>query len=503
MRARPEAGALALKYERRLWGLVLAANYFGIAILLLYALVAIPIYPEPTRGAGRVVLELLVPGLPLIGLFSVIGMLHARTKIRPAMRWIVEQREPTHEERSQVSSLPRSLATVGVMYWLIGGTVLFPYLVVVIRYRIPVSGMVRSVVAFALLSLVPWSLTYLLIERALRPIYTSAFAGHASFPRSMGIPSRLLLAWLVTSGLPILGVFMIFVAQDATHRARAIPAVFMICAAGAVAGVIVAVFSGRAIIDPLAEVRSAMRAIEGGDLDVHIPINESAELGELQAGVNRMVVGLRERERMREIFSRHVGADVAQRAMESDFSLGGETVDATAMFVDVIGSSALAEEREPGEVVGVLNAFFDAVVRCVGAEGGYVSKFEGDGALCIFGAPIAYPDHAERALRAARALRTELRSLAENIEAAMGISSGYVVAGNVGAADRYEYTIIGDPVNEASRLTEEAKNRHTRVLASERTLERAGLEVANWGQSGVIHLRGRARPTVAFEPGLI
>jgi class 3 adenylate cyclase len=78
-----------------------------------------------------------------------------------------------------------------------------------------------------------------------------------------------------------------------------------------------------------------------------------------------------------------------------------------------------------------------------------------------------------------------------------------VVAGNVGAADRYEYTLIGDSVNEASRLTDEAKNRHTRVLASETTIARCGDEAANWGQSGAIYLRGRARPTIAFEPGLV
>ena len=151
----------------------------------------------------------------------------------------------------------------------------------------------------------------------------------------------------------------------------------------------------------------------------------------------------------------------------------------------------------------MLNSFFAGVVRCVGAEGGYVSKFEGDGALCVFGAPIPQDDHAERALRAARALRLELRSLSESIDAAIGISSGHVVAGNIGAANRYEYTIIGDAVNEASRLCDEAKNRHTRVLAGERTLDRCGSEAANWGHSGNIHLRGRARPTVAFEPGLI
>jgi adenylate cyclase len=118
-------------------------------------------------------------------------------------------------------------------------------------------------------------------------------------------------------------------------------------------------------------------------------------------GFNRMAHGLRERERLRTLFGHHVGPDVARRAMEAEVALGGEVVEATAMFVDMIASSTLAEQRPPDEVVEILNAYFDAVVRCVGAEGGYVSKFEGDGAMCIFGAPIAHPDHAARALRAA------------------------------------------------------------------------------------------------------
>ena len=189
------------------------------------------------------------------------------------------------------------------------------------------------------------------------------------------------------------------------------------------------------------------------------------------------------------------------RAIASEAAIGGETVEATAMFVDMIASSALAEQRAPDEVLAILNRYFDAVVSCVEAEGGYVNKFEGDGAMCFFGAPIPHADHAERALRAARALHAELRS--ESIDAAIGVSSGKVVAGNVGAANRYEYTIIGDAVNEASRLTDEAKYRHTRVLASESTVGRSGAEIRNWGQSGIIPLRGRARPTIAFEPGLI
>jgi adenylate cyclase len=166
--------------------------------------------------------------------------------------------------------------------------------------------------------------------------------------------------------------------------------------------------------------------------------------------------------------------------------------------VDVIASSNLAATKEPEEVVGLLNDFFEAVVRCTGDEGGLVNKFEGDGALCIFGAPADQVDHDVRALRAAMALRAAIREMPAGFDAAIGISSGMVVAGNVGAADRYEYTVIGDPVNEASRLCDAAKSTPGKVLASERTASGA----SGWREAGLFALRGRTEPTIAFEPGL-
>jgi adenylate cyclase len=98
----------------------------------------------------------------------------------------------------------------------------------------------------------------------------------------------------------------------------------------------------------------------------------------------------------------------------------------------------------------------------VAAEGGWVNKFEGDGALCIFGAPVTLDDCALRALRAARVLRQELLVLAASnpeLDAAIGVSAGTVVAGNVGDEQRYEYTVIGTPVNEAARLIYEPLGR--------------------------------------------
>jgi class 3 adenylate cyclase len=233
-----------------------------------------------------------------------------------------------------------------------------------------------------------------------------------------------------------------------------------------------------------------------------VDVNDAGEVGRLQAGFNRMVTGLRERDRLRQLFDRHVGPDVAERAVASS-GLGGAQVDATVLFADMIGSTTIAAERPPEAVVAMLNAFFGAVVRIVGAEGGLVNQFQGDGAVCLFGAPLHVDDHAARALRAATALRSEIVALGDvypGFDAAIGVSSGVVVGGDVGTEDRYEYTVIGDAANEASRLTDEAKLRTARLLVSEGTIRAAGVDGHEWVTSGELRLRGRPLPTTVYEP---
>jgi adenylate cyclase len=461
-----------------------------------------PIYFAPAPLLHTMLLA-FAAGFPYMAISAVSGLyLVVRRQFRPAAQWLVEGREPTQDERQLVATQPRRQSTRMLVYWVLFPIWAIPYARLIGTRFSPVVAL-KFVNGLLFLGFVAWTLSYLLIERSIRPVLSLALAGApSSEPRTMGVFRRLLVAWIAAAGLPFWNLIVVLYGLTAAERSETIPYVYVVCITAGAAGIIATIVASRAITDPLEKVRAGMRAVEGGDFDLEVPVDEASEIGVLQMGFNRMAHGLRDRERMRELFGHHVGADVARRAIEGEFALGGELVEATAMFVDMIASSTLAEQRPPDEVVGVLNQYFDAVVRSVGAEGGYVSKFEGDGVLCVFGAPIEQPDHAERALRAARALRAELRSLSEGIDAAIGISSGQVVAGNVGAANRYEYTVIGDPVNEASRLTDEAKYRHTRVLASERTLQRCGAEAANWGHSGTIPLRGRARPTVAFEPGL-
>ena len=238
-----------------------------------------------------------------------------------------------------------------------------------------------------------------------------------------------------------------------------------------------------------------------GDLDVAVPVDDGSEVGRLQAGFNGMVAGLREREQLRDLYGRQVGADVAREALERGIELGGETREVSALFVDVVGSTQLAHRESPERVVALLNEFFHVVVAEVHGWGGMVNKFEGDAALCVFGAPVPQEDHAARALSCARALRTRIDELDGGLDAAIGVACGTVVAGNVGAETRFEYTVIGDPVNEAARLTELAKQHDERLLASGDAVDCAGgEEAACWALDGEVTLRGRECPTRVAAP---
>jgi adenylate cyclase len=245
-----------------------------------------------------------------------------------------------------------------------------------------------------------------------------------------------------------------------------------------------------------------------GDTSVRVAVDDASEIGRLQAGFNQMVAGLRERELLQDLYRRQVGADVATEALRHGTSLGGQERQVSVLFVDVIGSTAIAHRESPERVVELLNEFFAVVVEVVHSHGGIVNKFEGDAALCVFGAPAEVDDHAARALAAARALRTRLDGFASGVDAAIGVACGSAVAGYVGAVDRFEYTVIGDPVNEASRLTELAKQHSCRLLSSAVTVETAGgAESAFWEEDGEVVLRGRTEPTrlavlAGTEPGV-
>jgi adenylate cyclase len=437
--------------------------------------------------------------LVYIGVAGAIGAVQCFRRFDRRASWLTDGLESTPERRAAVLRLPYDQAVFNLIPWGVAA-VLFSALSAAFGES-SAEEAVRLGSVIALGGLVSVVMSFLLVERAMRPLFALALGGEVpKRTATLGVAWRLKLTWLLGSGIPLLGITLLNIKVDGADVRAAVVA---LAAAGLVAGLVATEVAARAVADPLGEVRAALAKVEEGHLDVRVTVDDSGDVGRLQAGVNRMVEGLRERHRLADLFGRHVGTEVARRALVEGAGLESEQREASALFVDIVGSTAMAEVLPPEDVVQTLNVFFDAVVAAVAAEGGWVNKFEGDGALCVFGAPAAQPDHAARALRAARILRQRIDDLAAShpgLDAAIGVSAGTVVAGNVGTEQRYEYTIIGRPVNEAARLSELAKSRPGRALASAGAIERAGAEGARWSGLGAVALRGQQAPTAIYEP---
>jgi len=349
------------------------------------------------------------------------------------------------------------------------------------------------------------ALVYMLVERLLRPVTARALAQvPPERPVGPGVRARLITAWGLASGVPLLGVALVAVGalgNDFKDPGSLAIAVLILTSAGLVAGAVATVLTARSLADPLTAVRRALAHVRAGDLEAQVAVDDGGEVGLLQAGFNEMAAGLRERERLRDLFGRHVGEDVARRALDAGVVLGGEVREVAALFVDLEGSTAYGSRHSPQEVVSLLNRFFAVVVEVVEAHGGWINKFEGDAALCVFGAPADQPETAARALAAGRELGMRLGRELPELGAGIGVSAGPAVAGNVGAERRLEYTVVGDPVNEAARLSELAKKLPGGVLASEAALSRASAdEVGQWHLGEETVLRGRTAATRLAAP---
>jgi len=428
--------------------------------------------------------------------------------LAPVFRWqrrdaSLADDDPADTERARLRALqmPGYRSLISITNWLLGAVVFIAASWPVARHAAPVMAVATLLGATATAII-----GYLQAERVLRPVAVAAL--RAGVPENFsrpGVVFRLVLAWVLSTGVPLLLIVLSVAATkfsllQASADSMLIPILLMAIAA-LVIGLAGNILSAMAIADPLRQLRWALSEVQRGNYNAHMQIYDASELGLLQAGFNDMVRELSERQRMRDLFGRYVGEDVARRALERGTELGGQERDVAVLFVDLVGSTQLAATHPPGEVVGLLNEFFRVVVDTVQEHGGFVNKFLGDAALCIFGAPLEHPDAAGAALAASRQLHDELVAVLGQTEFGIGVSSGRAIAGHIGAQARFEYTVIGDPVNEAARLTELAKLEVGHVLASAIAVSGAlDAEALCWNVGEIVELRGRTAPTQLARP---
>jgi adenylate cyclase len=187
--------------------------------------------------------------------------------------------------------------------------------------------------------------------------------------------------------------------------------------------------------------------------------------------------------------------------------LGGEKRELTVLFSDIRGFTALSETMAPEELVKLLNGYFTRMTERVFAHQGSLDKYIGDAIMAVFGAPVSAEQHASLACRAALDMVAELQALREEwqragvppLDIGIGINTGPMIVGNMGSASRFNYTVLGDAVNLASRIESLNKDYGTNVLVSEYTYERVKHEFPNAREIDQVRVRGRAQPVRLYE----
>ncbi|MDL9937514.1 adenylate/guanylate cyclase domain-containing protein [Gordonia sp. ABSL1-1] len=478
---------------------MLRANLIG--ALFTFAFLRFGMPPQDSFRLGEITtINQVIFAVYLIIAMLVGGFLSIQLSL-PVLIWHRRRSRLDNEgARRRALALPMLLSVVNAGLWLVGGA-LFTLV------NLTVSNKNALIVAIASFigAMVTCALSYMQAEKVLRPITVTAMANDPDSAIAPSVTTRITAFWVISAVAPMLvivGLIVLhrldFIDTDATGLERPILWMALSALAFSLLAIIRVV---SAINDPIKQLRRAQSKVSAGDLDVSVKIYDGSDLGLLQAGFNDMVADLRERQTLRNLFGRYVGEDVARKAIETGTELGGEERYVGVLFVDIVGSTRLAVNRPPREIVDLLNEFFRVVVAVVGKHGGFVNKFQGDAALAIFGAPLDLDDFAGRALASARELRTELDQTLGDTDIGIGVSAGKAIAGHIGAEQRLEYTVIGDPVNEAARLTELAKDEPTRVLGSARAVFLASnAEAAHWEIGEGVELRGRGIETLLARP---
>ena len=260
------------------------------------------------------------------------------------------------------------------------------------------------------------------------------------------------------------------------------------------------------IAAPVQALVSAMHRVLTGDFSQRLTLRREDEIGFLAHSFNEMVAGLAERERIKDTFGSFVSRDVAAAVLSGQLPLDGERREVTVLFQDVRGFTSIAERTDPRMLVRIVNRLFAEMAAAVEAQGGIIRVFTGDGVMALFGAPVAYADHAARAVRAGLDMLARLPAMNAELEAeqlpalriGVGIATGEVIVGRMGADQRSEYNVVGDAANLASRVEGLNKELGTALLISATTAVCLGTEFA-LGRRAVLSVKGKERPVEVVE----
>lgn len=267
---------------------------------------------------------------------------------------------------------------------------------------------------------------------------------------------------------------------------------------------LVFVFS-MTLTSPLETLTGLIHLVSKGNFDVNASQQVKSlfkdEVKELATAFDSMTEGLKERDKVKNLFNKFHGSSVTEDLMKKDVSIGGQTKEVIVFFSDIRGFTAFSEKRKPEEVVSMLNEYFAVMVKIINANGGIVDKFIGDAIMAVWGVPKSTKKDANNAVKACLEMRRALADLNEKrmnrkeppIQIGMGLHAGTAISGTIGLDERMEYTIIGNTVNTGSRIESSTKAFGSDLLVSDTVLEKVGDSFLT-EYAGSAEVKGRSEP---------
>lgn len=269
---------------------------------------------------------------------------------------------------------------------------------------------------------------------------------------------------------------------------------------------------GSRLAKPVVQVAEASEKVADGQFDVRVEVNTRDEVGDMAGSFNVMAASLEgyrdqliEETRIRTDLGRYLSAELVEGVVDKrmEVKLGGERRKVTVIFADIVSFTKVVENRDPEQIVAILNELFTFFTEIIFKHGGIIDKFIGDCVMAVYGAPYSDEDDAINAVSAAEEMKRWLevgnarweKELGRPLEVSMGIHTGIALAGNIGSQKRMEYTVIGDTVNVAARL--ESLARPGQILMSTETVEEVqdDFECVSLGEHT---LKGRENPIEIF-----
>ena len=488
-------------FRRWIWGAVLVSVSGG-AMVFVFLSFAAPILLSPAAtdrlllrgGTALAVLAIVV--VPVL-------MRVRRNRYAMSTAWLRQRRKPTDWERRMTLGAPGEAVRVSALTWGVGA-VFFAML-----------GATESILAAAYIftavslgGITTTAVWYLIAERIMRPVSARALdggpAGHRSGP---SIQLGLAMAWMLATGVPLLGVASLavgYLVDVGFEPHRTLAAILGLVVVALVVGLFTLVVATRSVAERVGELRRALARVQAGDFAARVVVDDASEIGRLQVGFNAMTAGLAERERIREAFGTYVDRDVAEHILREGTSLtggagrGDDALPRHPRLYDLRRAPPSAPE-----VVTTLNRLFERIVPIIHAHGGHVDKYVGDGLLAVFGAPRRQKDHADQALGGrgvGDCSGRQGRVRGPCSRSASASTRGPSVAGNVGGAGRLEFSVIGDAVNVAARVESATRQTGDSVLLTGQTLALLDGDHGEFVARPGLSLKGRTAPVEIYAP---